>query len=355
MQKTHKPHVSHARSAFTLVELVVVIAIISILLAMLFPAIRSVRTPARRTICLNNLRQLALANLNYESAHMRFPSAMGGESQDQSGRISGIVSLLPFMEQEAMYKEISQPSEFDDVSFPEMPAPWLKDYRPWQTQLPFLECPSQAPRSSDADFGVAHYAFSVGDQARDLHQSGLTRGVFGKQSKTTLEDISDGSSNTILLAEIGSSTGAELSRYAIGVPTEVLENPTDVMDLTHSSGSYAEEMPISDLRRGGRWCDGAAGPSLFNTILPPGSASASVGGESGSDGFYSAGGSHPGTISAALADGSTHSIDKEIDTGDLSVATPTIEEMKASVPSPYGVWGALGTIAGGEAVSGDEF
>ena len=213
MLETTKPHVFPVRSAFTLVELLVAIAIISILLAMLFPAVRGSREPARRTMCLNNLRQIALANLNYETAHMRFPSAMGGELDDQSGRVSGFVSLLPFIEQEALYKEISQPSEFDGVSFPAMPAPWLENYGPWKTKHRYLECSSQAIRYTDADFGVTHYAFSVGDQARGLNQPGISRGVFRRQSKTTLGDITDGASNTILLAEIGSATGAELSQY----------------------------------------------------------------------------------------------------------------------------------------------
>jgi len=124
MSKTHKPYVSPFRCAFTLVELMVVIAIIGILLGMFFPVVRGVREPARRIACQNNLRQIALASLNYESTHMRFPSAMGGELEDQSGRISGFVSLLPFMEQEELYKEISQPSEFDGVSYPTMPDPW---------------------------------------------------------------------------------------------------------------------------------------------------------------------------------------------------------------------------------------
>ena len=355
MSNTHKPHVSPVRSAFTLVELLVAVAIIGILIGMFLPAVRGVREPARRTQCLNNLRQIALANLNYESAHMRFPSAMGGELHDQSGRINGLVSLLPFMEQEALYKEISQPSEFDGVSFPPMPAPWLKEYGPWKTNLPHLECPSQGMRYTDADFGVTHYAFSVGDQARGLHQPGISRGAYGMQSKTTIGDIGDGSSNTILLAEIGSTTGGELRQYAIGVSPSALENPLDVVDLADTSGDLVEGAQVSSIRRGSRWSDGGAGPSLFNTILPPGSASASVGGETGADGLYSAGGPHPSTVSSAFADGSTRSINKNIDTGDLSLPTPTIEQMNEKIPSPYGVWGALGTIAGEESVSQSEF
>ena len=357
MLKTHRPHVSSDRFAFTLVELCVLIAIVAILLSMLLPVVRrGVPEGARRTACLNNLRQLGLASLNYETSHMRFPSAMGGESLDQSGRVSGFVSLLPFMEQEQLYKEISQPSNFDGVSFPAMPAPWAKGYGPWKTQLPYLECPSQWVDNYRADFGVTHYGFSVGDQARGLDDATVSRGFSGQSRKTTRDAISDGTSNTIMFCEIGRTVrGNKFPQYAIGVAPNVLENPADVVDLVDSSGEFVESTQVSSIRRGSRWCDGAAGPSLFNTILPPGSASASIGGETGADGIYSAGGPHPDTVSAAFADGSTRSIEKDIDTGDLSAPTPTIEQMNKNIPSPYGVWGALGTIAGGESVSHNEF
>jgi prepilin-type N-terminal cleavage/methylation domain-containing protein len=67
---------------FTLVELLVVIAIIGILLGMLLPNVRRVGEASRRTQCQNNLRQIALANLNYESAHMCFPACTGIGNSD---------------------------------------------------------------------------------------------------------------------------------------------------------------------------------------------------------------------------------------------------------------------------------
>ncbi len=98
-------------SGFTLVELLVVIAIIGILIGMLLPAVQQVREAARRTTCMNNLRQIALASLNYESAHMKMPKAYNGDATYDLTRdaltssVTGfqfggpLVAILPFIEQ----------------------------------------------------------------------------------------------------------------------------------------------------------------------------------------------------------------------------------------------------------------
>ena len=85
--KTQQP-----KAGFTLVELLVVIAIIGILIGMLLPAVQQVREAARRITCGNNIRQCALASLNFESTHMRFPPGMNFREHDNS-RTSGPVTF----------------------------------------------------------------------------------------------------------------------------------------------------------------------------------------------------------------------------------------------------------------------
>jgi prepilin-type N-terminal cleavage/methylation domain-containing protein len=95
------PNLKLRRAGFTLVELLVVIAIIGILIGMLLPAVQSVREAARRTQCMNNIRQIALASMNYESAHMEFPPGAVFDSPAVVGqsRMGPLPFLLPFMEQ----------------------------------------------------------------------------------------------------------------------------------------------------------------------------------------------------------------------------------------------------------------
>lgn len=100
------------RSGFTLVELLVVIAIIGILIGMLLPAVQSVREAARRTSCSNNMRQLALAILNRESATSNFPVNQVGPGRPddnggyESGYYSWLVPTLPYMERNNVYDSI---------------------------------------------------------------------------------------------------------------------------------------------------------------------------------------------------------------------------------------------------------
>ena len=110
------------RAGFTLVELLVVIAIIGVLIAMLMPAVQSVRAAARRTQCMNNLRQIGLATINFHDVHNAFPPARTASSTSvipllrKAGPESWFVRILPFIEQTSLYKEWDLTQEYSEQS-----------------------------------------------------------------------------------------------------------------------------------------------------------------------------------------------------------------------------------------------
>lgn len=119
---------------FTLVELLVVIAIIGILVALLLPAIQAAREAARRTDCINRLRQLTLAAHNYESAHKKVPSH-GDVTYDGKvwkGALSSQARLLPYMEEQNLQNLVDQKAHWRDST----------NATALRTPLPFLRCPS---------------------------------------------------------------------------------------------------------------------------------------------------------------------------------------------------------------------
>jgi prepilin-type N-terminal cleavage/methylation domain-containing protein/prepilin-type processing-associated H-X9-DG protein len=132
--------------AFTLVELLVVIAIIGILVALLLPAIQSAREAARRTQCANQMKQLALAALNFESSHKRLPGGIGyyaANTPIQPKHWNGLgwlVEILPQMEQQGLADEFARFREFDYVGSVSLKPPGMLDAV--QVQPEGFACPS---------------------------------------------------------------------------------------------------------------------------------------------------------------------------------------------------------------------
>ncbi len=218
----------NSRSGFTLVELLVVIAIIGILIGMLLPAVQQVREAARRIQCANNVRQLSLAVLNYESAHMNFPAgwtAVGEDASTGDAFFPGwawSAELLPFIEQQNV-------SNLIDFEVP------LTDAVNEPVQTAVIEtflCPSD-PDPTILDFGVALTSGPVGGGSslrNPLQTDGLNlarsnySGVFGNldfeedpfrgngtffgNSGISFQQIRDGSSNTIIIGERRNDLGA---------------------------------------------------------------------------------------------------------------------------------------------------
>ena len=189
---------SHRRNAFTLIELLVVIAIIAILVALLLPAVQQVREAARNTQCKNNLHQVGVALHNYLGAYSVFPP--GGtwpHPINASGSVGGPFSpqarLLPFLEQANLSRLI-------DFSKPYGDQPTVS-----QERIEVYLCPSETQdRATD---NGKHWSFSYAANAGEwfiwdaaTRQSGS--GMFGQNSRYSMKNMTDGSSHTLMFAEV---------------------------------------------------------------------------------------------------------------------------------------------------------
>lgn len=351
-----KPAFKRRQKGFTLIELLVVIAIIAVLIALLLPAVQQAREAARRSQCKNNLKQLGLALHNYHDVYNVFPYMIGGtwgtdNPRDTSnwGRGGANIGLLPYFDQAALYNQISGSLTSDGNTFPPFgPGTWLENYPPWRAKLQMLHCPSEGRHISNGQSGTTTYAFSAGDTG---NLSGGTfdtvtptrRGVFGDRSSIRLGDITDGASNTILMAE----RALPVSSRDIGHVFIMSSNATVPNDCRATFNTTTRQYNSGTLQTyvGKRWPDGGPAVTGFNTILPPNSPSCVAGEHEVRDGIQSAGSRHTGGAHALLGDGSVRFISENIHTGNLG-----IDSLDGAAQSPYGVWGALGSRNGGEVV-----
>ena len=123
---------------------------------------------------------------------------------------------------------------------------------PWNSQRVALRCASA--NNKKTELGETNYAFCIGDLARDVHQPKSLRGMFGGQQSTELADVTDGTSCTIMFAEIGTASDQTLiANYAIDQPMAVLENPSKLFKSIDSSDedSYDSNVSLGWPRRGG--------------------------------------------------------------------------------------------------------
>jgi len=361
--------------AFTLVELLVVIAIIGILIALLLPAVQAAREAARRMQCSNNLKQLGLAFHTYHDANKSFPAARCGPSDWISwGMTSFYIPLLPYFEQNALYSTItanSPPasalgeSEDQSVCWPNC----LGSPAPYQAIISMLECPSDGASGGLSPRGSAgtSYMGSHGDATWSVMNESLVnnRGFFGGGCGSAgtgpnavfrkMSAMSDGTSNTIMLSEAvrGSVFEGRMIKGNIAVVDNAVPSACANVEREPGSNTSFAVTPVRETR-GISWADGRPHSVNFQTILPPNSPSCNEGlaNPGWSRAYYSASSNHTGGVNVSVGDASVQFISSTI-----SCARPGTDGqnynglVQPSGASPFGVWGALGSINGGESDS----
>jgi prepilin-type N-terminal cleavage/methylation domain-containing protein/prepilin-type processing-associated H-X9-DG protein len=350
-----------ARSAFTLVELLVVIAIIGILIALLLPAVQAAREAARRSQCSNNLKQIALAFHNYEDTYKSLPFGWLLDTRNLNVQVWG-TRILPFLEQKTLYdrfdSRVPAINEAPNLGFPA--AAVTQNIQVITTPLAVFVCPS-APgspqgriydaglpantggpgippfaiswRAAPSDYtaasgvrgeyaNIAYANFPGGPGgAREGILAGITVTPTGSSgSSSTMANITDGTSNTILVGErVGGPTLYGRGGRVMGSTTG---NPADPMTAYARSngGGWGDFLNGEHWLRGSLY-DGTAGPNggpcAINCTNVRG------------DGFYAF---HPGGCQVALADGSARFVSETVEPFVFAALITRAKGEAASVP-----------------------
>jgi prepilin-type N-terminal cleavage/methylation domain-containing protein/prepilin-type processing-associated H-X9-DG protein len=354
--------------AFTLVELLVVIAIIGVLVALLLPAVQAAREAARRMQCSNNIKQLALAMHNYHDTYKVLPPGRMGtnptgcawNSNTGTCNAAGTVyHMLPFIEQQSLWNQIWSPLTLAGVNYPPG-GPWPNHapYDPYKTRLSAAICPSDGKAAGlhlNNAVACCSYCFSRGDILNNVDNPGnARRGPFAAGICIPMSEISDGTSNTVAISELAVYTGnpADLKgAYCMRVGTGLQDNPSIALAYKGPNNTLVNcTLSDSHRRRGEGWSSGYAVCTGFNTVLPPNGVHAYQDKGEWTWGTLPPQSYHPGGVNAGLCDGSVQFISDNINTGNL--ASPQFNRTTpVSKGSPYGVWGAIGSMNGGESAS----
>jgi prepilin-type N-terminal cleavage/methylation domain-containing protein/prepilin-type processing-associated H-X9-DG protein len=346
------------RSAFTLIELLVVIAIIAILIGLLVPAVQKVRDAAARTQCTNNLKQFGLAIHNHHDSTKYLPFREGRIAiTGYTGRMSGLIQILPFIEQDNIHKAIVNPLGTYPAGGPQ---PWDPNpifdgtpggtYWPFRTDVMIYLCPSDSGPPSGTGIKHTNYMFCSGDSI-DLHtNNNASRGMFGRNHGWPsygfrLTEIFDGTSNTIAMSErIRGNGNIPRSRTAHQAGAW-FTTPNQCLSLYNFSTQQWSAGPTIANWAGVRWPDGGMGFGGLTTNAPPNSVSCAWNAHDAQNGLYPPSSNHSGGVNALMGDGSVRFISDGISVGNLNANGTAL-----SGPSPFGVFGAMGTRIGSESV-----
>jgi prepilin-type N-terminal cleavage/methylation domain-containing protein/prepilin-type processing-associated H-X9-DG protein len=359
--------VRRQRQGFTLIELLVVIAIIAVLIALLLPAVQAAREAARRSQCTNNLKQLALAAMNYESVNSCFPAGSYSVNDPAKGtatspyyrnNFSSFVRLLPFTEQSGMYNAANFTFTYANV----------ENYTLAGVSLSILVCPSDvntAPQyisTATANTGFksnftvvpstntylqyfTSYSGNQGTYPSNYYQGKPSQsqteqnGVITHDGTVKPADILDGTSNTLLYGEKAHGLFARF-------------------DATYQNSDTA-------------WHTGLYFDTMLTTFYPPNVGTSNVGIKNFAY-YYAtdAAGFHPGGVNFAFTDGSVRFLKNTINSWSFSkgsadtfgdsmpdfiTLTDSTNLIWTNNGAKLGVYQALSTRNGNEVLSADSY
>ncbi|APW61699.1 DUF1559 domain-containing protein [Paludisphaera borealis] len=370
------------RSGFTLIELLVVIAIIAVLIALLLPAVQSAREAARRSQCINNLKQLGLGVHNYHSQQNVFPpldqnysaaAIASNRFPNDPWPIDWMASILPQIEQQPLY---------NSINFMLMSGAWGEGTPPNTTairsRVSTVMCPSENTKVPTIAQGWKNYVANVGGPPVTSGWTGLLvvmrsdpnnyPGFSSCQTNSNcgsfgVESVTDGTSNTALFSETLLGTGPAMNSVTIATAQRksTYQFPSGLnipMDVGAAQPQAAQNFVAT--------CKGLPGTTAGYGGLPPASGNAWLAGHAGSTLVWNAynhwmtpnaigcynmndgntGGwgnvvdaippssNHPGGVNMAMGDGSVRFIKDSIN---------------------LQAWWGLGTRNGNEVVSSDAF
>jgi prepilin-type processing-associated H-X9-DG protein len=359
------------------VELLVVIAIIGILIALLLPAVQAAREAARRMQCSNTIKQISLATHTFHDTHKRFPCngydpIWRGYLRKSDNTPMGytdyynyLTVLLPYIEQTAYYTNIDSSLQTrrdagEDNAF-------NLDGGPFNETIRVFICPSDPNGKVRQDAtDRSNYFACRGDAWQGWNTQG-NRGIFtsGNRATNDMGSVSDGTSNTVLIAEVLCSTRVDNndrdSKYITAVVREfsatnydnatTFHAPSECVAVRGTNGEVKDTfLERANGRKGARWGSSQGAYSNVFTALPPNSPSCD---ETTSNwpeqaGLISASSKHTGGVNVGLGDGSVKFVSETIDVGNrLDEGT----NPKSNSASIYGIWGAAGTRACGESTA----